>query len=288
MSLPEGNPRIPEGINAHNTHPVREFLMLAVGVSVALVAIVVALSFSVKLLAPHIPFAWELAAAPRLATLSPVQEDGPPTSEAALQALGQALLESSLAVPVGNKHPAAVVPPDAVQFALLSLGHPNAFATLGAQIGVSEALLGHVQSENGLAMVLAHEIAHVQLRHPIEAAGRGIAVNIAVTALLGSGTGNLLGSSLSSGSMLTLLRFNREMELDADRRALEILRTHYGHVSGADEFFRSMALATGEQRWTEFAQTHPSTQRRLLLLEDAIKSGAGGQSLTPLAAELQR
>ena len=39
--------------------------------------------------------------------------------------------------------------------------------------GKDDQLLLHtVTSENALAMVIAHEIAHVQLRHPIEAAGR--------------------------------------------------------------------------------------------------------------------
>ncbi|MEC9410786.1 MAG: M48 family metalloprotease, partial [Pseudomonadota bacterium] len=43
----------------------------------------------------------------------------------------------------------------------------NAFATSGGNIHVTRGLLDAVNSENGLAMVLAHEYAHIELRHPV-------------------------------------------------------------------------------------------------------------------------
>ena len=74
----------------------------------------------------------------------------------------------------------------------------NAFATLGGHIVVYPGLLEAVPDENALAMVLAHEIAHVRHRHPI------------------------VGLSRSA----------------ADATALETLARAYGHVGGADRFFR--------------------------------------------------
>merc|ERR1711879_567360 len=38
---------------------------------------------------------------------------------------------------------------------------PNAFATLGGHIFITRGLLDSVESENGLAMVLAHEYGHI-------------------------------------------------------------------------------------------------------------------------------
>ena len=288
MSLPRGNPRIPEGINARNTHPMREFLVLAAGVSAGLVALVFALSLAVRLMAPHIPFAWELAAAPALESLTDENSEPQAAASDALQELGKALLASSLTVPIEGKDPQSIVPAEDFRFALLGLDIPNAFATLGAQIAVSETLLSHVESENGLAMVLAHEIAHVQLRHPIEAASRGMVVQIALATILGNNANGLLGGSLGAGSMLTLLSFNREMELQADRRALAIVRSHYGHLGGADEFFRNIASDPDSTTWLEFTQTHPSTQRRLQLIQTAMKRDTTTLTTQPMADALQR
>ncbi len=286
MSLPDGNPRIPEGINARNDHPLREFLILAAGISGALVALVLVLGLTAKLIAPYIPFSWELSAAPSMQDLL-AGDDADPGAARALSALSNSLLQSSLKVPVNGKDPKDVAPPEHFRFSLVKLDYPNAFATLGAQIAVTEALLQHVSSENGLAMVLAHEIAHVQLRHPIEAAGRGIVVQIALAALLGDSSANLLGGSLSTGSMLTLLSFNRDMELQADRRALDILRAHYGHVGGADEFFLDMAADPHSADWLEFAQTHPSSKRRLQLIRQAIREDGPGDATVALPEALQ-
>ena len=287
MTLPQENPRIPEGINAHNESPLREFLVLAAGVSAALVALVFALSLAVRFMAPYLPFAWELAAAPALESLTEETGESQAAASAALQDLGKALLKSSLTVPIDGEDPSSTVPPEHFRFSLLGLDSPNAFATLGAQVAVSDALLAHVQSENGLAMVLAHEIAHVQLRHPIEAAGRGVVVQIALAAILGNNASGLLGGSLGTGSMLTLLSFNREMELQADRRALAILRSHYGHLGGADEFFREMASDPGSPEWLEFAQTHPSTQRRLQLIRGAMRADPVTMPSRPMSKALR-
>ncbi|MFV8819426.1 M48 family metallopeptidase [Haliea sp. E17] len=283
MSLPEGNPRIPEGINAHNDNPLREFLVLAIGVSAALVFAVAALSLSIHLLAPCIPFAWEARALPQDGL--PLGPTSPDAREDAVAALGASLLESSLALPIEGEPPAQRVPPAYFHFHLVDMDAPNAFATLGANIAVTLPLLNSVDSENGLAMVLAHEIAHVQLRHPIEAAGRGVVVQIALAALLGRNANSLWGSSLGAGGLFTLLSFNREMELAADRRALAILRQHYGHTAGADGFFR--AIDDGPGQWAEFTRTHPSSERRIALIREAMAGDSADAHTRPLPEALR-
>lgn len=287
MSLPSGNPRIPEGINARDEHPLKEFLTLAAGVAGVLVLAVFLLSLAARALAPHIPFAWELAASPSIESLiegEPEAEDDSAAARAALQQLARDLLQSSMAVPLDSEPPGDTVPPEHFKFMLVPMDIPNAFATLGANVAVTQPLLAHVKSENGLAMVLAHEIAHVQLRHPIEAAGRGIVIQIALGAVLGSSGNSLLGSSLSTGGMLTMLSFNRDMELEADQRALDILQQHYGHTAGADEFFSEMEGMVDSEDWLEFTRTHPNTDRRLELIRSAISTRG---ELRPLPSALQ-
>lgn len=285
MSLPDGNPRIPEGINARDDNPLREFLVLAAGISGALVLTVFLLGMAVHYLAPFIPFRWEASVLPESGL--PLAGEDAGEAGAALARLGEALLASSLRVPVGDEMPAEQVPPRFFRFHLSSLAEPNAFATLGANIAVTTPLLQSVQTENGLAMVLAHEIAHVQLRHPVEAASRGVVIQIVLAALLGSDSGSLWGGSLGSSGLFTMLSFNRQMELAADRRALAILREHYGHTAGADEFFRKMQSKAGDPGWSEFTRTHPDTGRRLELIRASMADDPAGASTRPLPAELR-
>ncbi len=283
MTLPRGNPRIPEGINARDEHPVKEFLLLAAGVSAAVAAAVFALSLALHLLAPYIPFTWEAGAMPSaLQGLAENDEPGTADVQAAVAALGKALVASSLEVPIDGEPAAGRVPPGYFHFALVRMDTPNAFATLGANIAVTDALLGKLETENGLAMVLAHEIAHVQLRHPIEAASRGVVLQVVLAAVFGRDTGSLWSGSLSAGGVFTMLSFNRSMELAADRRALQILRAHYGHLAGADEFFRRMQAEDDRSAWLEFANTHPATARRIQLIREAMAADGPGAKTTPL------
>lgn len=287
MSLPRENPRIPEGINASEENPLKEFALLVLGVAVGVVLLVVSLSLVARVLAPYVPFSWEQRASPTLtAAMAPELEatGGISGAAIALETLSRALLSSSLAVPVGERDVSTLVPADAFNFYLIPAGVPNAFATLGATVMVTRELPRSVTSENGLAMVIAHEIAHVQLRHPIEAAGRGVVIQVALMALLGQSANSLLGGAISSGGVITMLSFNRDMERAADERALQILRQHYGHLGGADEFFVAMDEADDEDRWLEFVQTHPNTDDRIAFIRAAMKAAPVVGGLTPLPA----
>lgn len=286
---PQGNPRIPEGINTSEDHPLKEFFLLLVGVTASIIFVVVMLSLFARVLAPHIPFEWETALTPAVmeyVSQSPVESDVP-EREAALQKLSQSLLNSSLEINSKSDSKEPTVPPQAFRFHLMKADSPTAFATLGGHVVITDALLAEIVSENGLAMVIAHEIAHIQLRHPIEAAGRGVVIQLLLSAVLGSSGSTMAGGFLSSTTTFTLLGFNRDMETAADEQALLILRQHYGHVGGADEFFAAMENENTLEKWLEFSHTHPNTERRLELIRSAMAQDAAHSILTPLPQALQ-
>jgi predicted Zn-dependent protease len=169
----------------------------------------------------------------------------------------------------------------------------NAFATSGGHIHVTRGLLDSVTSENGLAMVLAHEYAHIELRHPpvlmLEQAGQ----TIMYTALgLGdSGTGSLA----QNAGVMSFMSFSRDMERAADNRAIELLNQEYGHTNGASELFRSL-LAKEEENslsldhFQGWWQSHPDILERISNIEKQNekqkKSGTFNQELRPLPAWL--
>ncbi|WP_070989030.1 M48 family metallopeptidase [Halofilum ochraceum] len=251
MTAPDGNPRPREGINSTETSGLGEFAILVCGLGCAAVALTAILTLSVGWLAPWIPFSWETAVA---GDVDPAGETEHPRAEAALQELSEELARHA-ELPAGMR----------VRMHLSDSEQPNAFATLGGHVIVTRGLLQSVSSENALAMVLAHEIAHVEHRHPIQALGRSAVVSLVWAVLAGATGQSAVQDVLGNAGLLTMLGFNREMERVADRDALATLRARYGHTRGAAEFFRTLQARRGGEsaEWTGLFQTHPRTAERL-------------------------
>lgn len=241
---PKQNPQIPEGINTSDEHPLKEFALLVTGIGITLVLLMFALGFMAKHLAHHIPFQWE----PKLSFAT---EEIHPYPEA------QQALEDILSKLVQTQANHDIT----YDIHLLDSDIPNAFATLGGQIYVNTGLLKHVESENGLAMVIAHEMAHVSLRHPIKAFSQNAVFQLITTMVFGD---TAITGIASHTGILTFLSFSRDMEREADKLGKETLIATYGHAGGAAEFFESMEKE-GENT-SEFLATHPNVENRLASL----------------------
>ena len=121
-------------------------------------------------------------------------------------------------------------------FLLLESMEINAFAAPGGLILVTRGLLQCTNSEDELAAVLAHEIAHVQLRHGIGSIKQARKTEALMT--LGSIAASAAPSPVSLSSLNSLFSgaindmvktmsvdgYSRGAELEADQAALAILR----------------------------------------------------------------
>ncbi len=268
--LPSGNPQLPDHINNRDQHPLTDFLLLAAGVLLALVLLVVLLAWSAHWLGPKIPYHWERQwfAGDGDASLfsdaaNPAADESTDAAQVALQSLLDRILQT-------QESPLPVT-----LHWLADESMPNAFATPGGHIFITRGLVDQVSSENALAMVLAHEYAHIEQRHPAILMLEQLSLAL-VTAVLGN---DVAGSIGQHTGLLTLLAFSRDMERDADARALEILQQHYGHTQGATEFFDKMLEQRDEAAWAAVFQTHPLTRERIGRIA-ATYSGSG--ALTPL------
>jgi predicted Zn-dependent protease len=158
--------------------------------------------------------------------------------------------------------------------AILDSDEINAFATCGGHIFVSRALIDSVSSEDALAAVLAHEIAHVQLRHSVKAIQADRKAQ-AIRAFAASGTGALTGgTSLEeltdifdksvADALITLIDkgYSRDQEFDADTNALALLA-----ASGYDPASLLDMLRTLDRDQPNhpggFNATHPVPKDRL-------------------------
>jgi Zn-dependent protease with chaperone function len=156
--------------------------------------------------------------------------------------------------------------PYALRLVVLDQREPNAFALPGGTIAVTQGLLDTAQSENELAFVLGHELGHFAARDHLRAIGRGLILSFVMRAALGVGAGQAAVPALASE--LASRGFARDQERDADAFALRLLAREYGHVAGADAFFRHLpdAKAGLADRSSAWLSTHPVSEERIAAL----------------------
>ena len=159
----------------------------------------------------------------------------------------------------------------------------NAFATLGGHVVINRGLIEKLPSENALAMVMAHEIAHIKHRHPIRSLGRTVVVVLALMAIVGVQGDDIVGRVIGDTGALTLLSFSRGQESEADRSALEAVAGVYGHTAGALDLYTVLMEAHGDKHFAAptFLRTHPLTEDRIATL-NAIQYENGWDDSAPV------
>lgn len=142
---------------------------------------------------------------------------------------------------------------------------PNAFALPGGLVGVTHGLLELVDSELGLAFVLAHELGHHQNRHALKRLGRALITRAAVAMVSGAGDLSLLDNGLTFAG----LAHTRGQEREADQFGLDLVHRTYGTTEGAFEFFEMVHEIQGDgNRLGNMLHSHPLTEDRLEDLHD--------------------
>ncbi len=276
------NPKIPEGINTTDEHPLKEFFILSVGVLGFIFVAVIFLSLAAEKLAVYVPFETEQSLIPEMwAQIEPETEsETSRQTREYLQSLSNRLA-AHMQLPEGMEITVHYVEGDII----------NAFATIGGHIFIYQGLLDELNSENALAMVIAHEMAHVYYRHPIIAMGRGVVIGLLLSAISGASSDLFVGQIVNETGMIALLNFNRDQEREADITALNAVNGLYHHVAGTNDLFRALmqAYAPDALEPPVFLSTHPLTQDRIDdLIEYAHEKGWDTDStLTPIPQNLR-
>src|SRR6185369_12916072 len=115
----------------------------------------------------------------------------------------------------------------AYTFYIVDMPEPNAFALPGGYVYVSRGLLALTNSEDELAGVLGHEIAHVAARHAVRRVTRAAPLAIvtglgaALTGIVSPTLGDLVGGVGGFAGALVLAPYSRGQENEADRLGQE-------------------------------------------------------------------
>jgi predicted Zn-dependent protease len=180
-------------------------------------------------------------------------------------------------------------PEAAFSFVVLDQEVINAFAAPGGVIALHSGLILLADTQDEVAGVLSHEIAHITQLHMYRAFEKGKTMNvIAMLAMLGlilaSGgdgqvvTGAVMGAQAAAAQ--AQINFTRHNEVEADRVGIRTLAAAGYDPQGMADFFSRMgqtSRANGEGP-PEFLRTHPVSVNRIAEAKSRI------QNLPPVEA----
>lgn len=152
----------------------------------------------------------------------------------------------------------------------------NAFAVPGGIIGIHNGLLNYAQTEDELATVIAHEIAHLSQRHfsrRVEFARGQQPFNLAamlagfvLLATTGSDAGMAAISAAQAAAQDASLRYSRSNEAEADHVGMQTLAAAGFNPGAAADMFERMLQASrysSANRVPEFLRSHPLSENRI-------------------------
>ena len=158
----------------------------------------------------------------------------------------------------------------------------NAFALPGGKVAIFTGILKHTKNEDGLATVMAHEVAHALQRHGAERYSRGIIEQVAqLGTLAGAATGAVdpgvaMGAMSAYGVGISLPN-NRRQESEADFIGLQLMakagydpRAAVGfweRMSGCPKNMIGKFCFRSNAAVPEFLSTHPSDVSRIKQIE---------------------
>jgi predicted Zn-dependent protease len=158
------------------------------------------------------------------------------------------------------------------RFKVVNAADLNAFALPGGFIYINRGVIEAAGSEGEVAGVLAHEIAHVALRHGTHQASKAYVAQAGVGLLgrvLGQGGRSSNGSEIIEtvggfGLNVLFLKHSREMESEADLLGSQILARAGYDPRGMASFFRTIDRAGGNRGLTaSWLSSHPAPSRRV-------------------------
>lgn len=176
------------------------------------------------------------------------------------------------------------------EFNLVKENSVNAFAMPGGKIVVLQGLLPVTQTEEALAVVLGHEVAHVIAQHANERISQQMALEYGgavAGGLLGSSAGAQIGQQVFGiGAQLgVMLPYARKQELEADEIGLIVMALAGYNPEVAVPFWMRMSEASGGGT-IEALSTHPADQKRIAKIQQFMPTamqyykGSGVQNKT--------
>lgn len=172
------------------------------------------------------------------------------------------------------------------QFTAVNDPAVNAFALPGGKICITRGLLVRLESEDGLAAVLGHEVGHVTARHAVAAYNRQVlatlflATSAAVLEAKDVKGRELIWVGGLLGTQMLLARYSRDQERQSDSLGL-----HYAVAAG----FSPLGMVETQQILLALGKEKPSVVERLFASHphSAERLATAQRLVAQLPAEVQ-
>jgi predicted Zn-dependent protease len=143
----------------------------------------------------------------------------------------------------------------------------NAFCTPGGYIYVYTGLIKYLDTEDQLAGVMGHEIAHADKRHTTDNLTKAYGWQLLIDVVVGSNQGAVTEIAKSLAS----LSYSRAAEREADNFSVIYLCPTEYKSDGAAGFFEKMQEEGTGGRVPEFISTHPNPDNRIQSIRQKAK-----------------
>jgi predicted Zn-dependent protease len=177
---------------------------------------------------------------------------------------------------VGRRVAAAAEKPD-FKWEFCLIDEPktvNAFCLPGGKIAVYSGILPVTRDDTGLAVVLAHEVAHAVARHGAERMTDQLALQLGGVGLQqllqqnSPATQQVVMAAFGVGTTVgVMLPFSRSLESEADHIGLVIMAKAAYDPRQAPDFWRRMITASSGGSPPVFLSDHPANESRIQDLE---------------------
>jgi predicted Zn-dependent protease len=161
----------------------------------------------------------------------------------------------------------------------------NAFCTPGGYIYVYTGLIKYLDTEDQLAGVMGHEIAHADLRHSSRQLQTQYGIGILLSIALGKEPGQLETLAGQIAGTVVGLQYSRKYESEADDNSVKYLGPTDYACNGASGFFKKIRDEghCSDNTWSVWLSTHPDPCDRIEDID--AKAGEDGCSIDDLAPD---
>jgi predicted Zn-dependent protease len=157
----------------------------------------------------------------------------------------------------------------------------NAWCMPGGKVAFYTAILPICKDENGVAVVMGHEVAHAIANHGRERMSQGLIEQLGLSSLSAamgqnpSATSQLFMQAVGMGSEIGMLKFSRTHESEADHIGLIFMAMAGYDPNNAPAFWKRMVEMNKGEKPPEFLSTHPSDETRIKDLEGWMPEAMG-------------
>ena len=169
---------------------------------------------------------------------------------------------------------------------LIGSAQLNAYCMPGGKIAFYYGILEKLQlSDDEVAMIMGHEVAHALREHARERMGKGAATRLGAGLISGLlGLGNVGDAVVSMGAQLATLKFGREDETEADLVGMELAaRAGYNPAAGISLWQKMGQASKGAP--PQWLSTHPAGSTRIKDIEANLPKVQGLYDRAPKPGE---